>query len=354
MAALSGCDWTAMLQRARPVALLGKLAVKAQDAGVWDALPAAAQRQLGSMARFSDYNGRHMLAEAFYVTQGLQHLDVPLVFLKGAAYALAVPSVARGRLSSDIDIMVPRDALDDVEAALMAIGWRRMAMDVYDQRYYRQWMHELPPLQHQNRATVADIHHTILPLTARITPDADALFAGAQPVDVGRQSALVLCPEDMLIHVAIHAFYDGELNARLRDVLDVHEMVTAFASEAGFWGRLVARAALHQAGRPLFYALYFARQFFGTSLPDGFLEDLPHRPGTLALATMRRLVPLSLVPSAPDWEETPPITTRLARFLLFVRSHWLRMPPLLLARHLSIKAWRGVRGGLRRGSLDKA
>jgi hypothetical protein len=26
-----------------------------------------------------------------------------------------------------------------------------------------------------------------------------------------------------------------------------------------------------------------------------------------------------------------------------MRAHWLRMPPLMLARHLAIKAWRRVR-----------
>ena len=32
--------------------------------------------------------------------------------------------------------------------------------------------------------------------------------------------------------------------------------------------------------------------------------------------------------------------TLLARRALYVRAHWLRMPPLLLARHLAVKALR--------------
>ena len=31
---------------------------------------------------------------------------------------------------------------------------------------------------------------------------------------------------------------------------------------------------------------------------------------------------------------------RLARSALYIRAHWLRMPPLLLARHLTVKAFR--------------
>jgi hypothetical protein len=30
----------------------------------------------------------------------------------------------------------------------------------------------------------------------------------------------------------------------------------------------------------------------------------------------------------------------LARLSLYVRAHWLRMPPLLLAHHLAVKAFR--------------
>ena len=37
-----------------------------------------------------------------------------------------------------------------------------------------------------------------------------------------------------------------------------------------------------------------------------------------------------------------------ARWLLYVRAHWLRMPPLMLARHLSFKALRMARDGLDR------
>ena len=50
---------------------------------------------------------------------------------------------------------------------------------------------------------------------------------------------------------------------------------------------------------------------------------------------MDRLVPRALDPAHPDH----PVSagSRLARWLLYVRSHWIRMPPALLARHLAYK-----------------
>ena len=50
MATLTAADWTGMMQRVRPLALLGKLARGAAEAGVTGVLPAAVQRQFAMFA----------------------------------------------------------------------------------------------------------------------------------------------------------------------------------------------------------------------------------------------------------------------------------------------------------------
>jgi len=337
MTRLTADDWTGLMQRGRRRALLGKFARDAADTGIASALPAAIQRQFASIDRLCAYNDERLRAEAFFVLHALRGVDSPVLFLKGAAYALLGLKVARGRVSSDIDVLVPRQHMAAVERTLGAAGWLGFKLDAYDQRYYREWMHELPPLQHQHRATVMDVHHTILPLTGRVQPDAAALVRDAAPIDVMGRTAYVLQPADMVIHAALHLFQDGDLAERLRELVDLHELAGEFsASGAGFWDRLAERSRLHQAGRPLFYAFHFARRLLGTEVPDGFLDTLSPRPGPVALAVMNRLVPAAIQPSHPD---RVPAGAALARRLLFMRSHWLRMPPLLLARHLVIKGW---------------
>ena len=58
------------------------------------------------------------------------------------------------------------------------------------------------------------------------------------------------------------------------------------------------------------------------------------RPGPV-LAAMDYLVPRVLLPDNPD---QPGRDRDKAAFLFFVRSHWLRMPPLLLAAHPTRKS----------------
>src|SRR3546814_13428481 len=82
---------------------------------------------------------------------------------------------ARGRLFSDIDFMVPRARIEEVEHRLLDAGWEPAVADEYDQLYYRRWTHQIPPLRHFRRNTVLDVHHTIVPLTARAPVAAEAL-----------------------------------------------------------------------------------------------------------------------------------------------------------------------------------
>jgi len=50
---------------------------------------------------------------------------------------------------------------------------------------------------------------------------------------------------------------------------------------------------------------------------------------------MDQLVPLAILPEVGR----PGPRVAAARWLIYMRAHWLRMPPWLLARHLSYKAW---------------
>ena len=119
--------------------------------------------------------------------------------MKGSAYVMASLPPARGRYVGDVDLMVPRERIDEVEQRLLERGWQASELDDYDQRYYRESTHEIPPLQHPERDTPLDIHHTIVPLTSRARPDAQALLDAGVPFEVvpGVSSAIA-APATML------------------------------------------------------------------------------------------------------------------------------------------------------------
>ncbi len=162
---------------------------------------------------------------------------------------------------------MPLAQIEPVEQALVAHGWLRMQIDPYDDRYYRVWMHEIPPLRHRERKTEIDLHHTILPRTSRLKPDPALLLAAARPLEDPRLR--VLAPTDMVLHSLVHLFLEGDPveGLRLRDLLDVTDLLAHFGQEPVFWESLVPRARELDLQRPLYYGLRFARSILGADVP---------------------------------------------------------------------------------------
>jgi hypothetical protein len=241
----------------------------------------------------------------------------PVVLLKGTAFVAAGLEAGQGRSIGDLDILVPRGRIAEVEAALLATGWEWVKPDPYDDAYYRQWMHELPPLIHRERDRMIDVHHTILPLTAGPKPDSAVLIADSMMLEDGLR---VLSPNDMVVHAAAHLFADGDLAGGLRNLWDIHCLIAEFGTDG-----LADRAGRHQLGPAVARAARQANALYGTPIPESWrIWD------SVDSLFRRRL-------TARDGWGRP--TRRLTRFGFFVRSHWLRMPPAMLARHLWTK-WR--------------
>jgi hypothetical protein len=218
----------------------------------------------------------------------------------------------------------------------MLAGYATTHHHPHDQRYYRRWMHELPPMQHARRGTSIDVHHAILPETAPVRPDPDKLRASARPI-AGQEGVATLSPVDMVLHSAVHLFFDGEFDKGLRDLVDLHRLLTQFGVAPGFWEALPARARELELGRPLFYALRYCPRLLGTVVPPAVQVAVSSEgPNPALLWLMDGLFGRALLPLHASCADA---FGNVTRFALYVRGNWLRMPPLLLARHLFHKAF---------------
>jgi len=339
---LSNADWELLIRVARRVRLLGRLEADLSSAGLLDKIPAKAADHLRASRNVIQHRKTLVTWEINRILWALKGTDVPIILLKGAAYMMAGLPPAPGRLFADVDLLTPEENVGEIEEKLVSKGWYKMQLDPYDDRYYRVWMHEIPPLRHRERGTEIDIHHRILPRTSRLKPDPALMIGAARPL--AHPKLKVLCPADMVLHSLVHLFLEGDPveGLRLRDLLDVHLLLQHYGQEPGFWEGLVPRAKQLGLARPLFYGLRYAQGFFSTQIPESVLLDIGgSRPYWPVRALMDFLVPLALLPGHPDY---PKPTASVARWLLYVRSHWLKMPPLMLLRHLSYKAYLRFRG----------
>lgn len=335
MAGLDLPTWDRLLRQAAAAGLLSRLAVQAEALGLDAQLPAPVRPHLTAARSVAAKQRQAVRWEVRRVGRALAGLEGPVLLLKGAAYALADLPPAAGRLFGDIDLLLPKAQLGRAEGDLMLAGWHAAGKSDYDQRYYRRWMHELPPMIHLRRGTVLDVHHNLLPETARIRTRAEPVLAAAKPLP-DFPGLFIACDTDLVLHSACHLFHEGEWGHGLRDLVDLDALLRAFAA-AAFWPRLLARARELNLGRPLYYALDCCRRWLATPVPDEILAACPARPPAWQRPLMRALFDAGL---ASAHASCRPPGSAVALFLLYVRSHYLRMPWHLLLPHLLHQALR--------------
>ncbi len=360
VAGLSGPQWSALMSVARGEVLLGTLAHRVAD----QPLPGSVAAELRAALASANQAQIHALWEAEMCHRALSPLGITPVLLKGTAYAAAGLPNAAGRQIGDLDILVPRDRLDEAEAALISAGWEWVKDDPYDQAYYREHMHELPPLIHKTRDRMIDVHHTILPLTAKPRPDVAAMLADAvallgdayppsrlregsgvglngertrlvfgsfpplTPPAGGRGTLQILCPTDMVCHAAAHLFADGDMAGGLRNLWDIHSLLSEFSGgkdDDGFWQDLQSRAQQHQLWPAVHRAIRLSHSLFATNIPSAMAGRVRHD----KYYRIRML-------ARDDWGRE---SHRLIRLIFYIRSHLIRMPLPMLLRHLWTK-WR--------------
>lgn len=331
-------QWNTLMPLARRAGLLGRCHALFVEHGVDRHVPQRIRDQLSGALAQTGYVRGQARRELRQVARVLAREEIPLIALKGLAYLVADLPPSGWRSLSDIDLMVHRDDLARAERLLRDSGWIDSGEhDEYDQHYYRDWMHEVPPLVHPMRNFEVDMHHNLSPPVSRIRIDADKLWQRAREhVDTCGQRVYVLDAADMLLHNAVHLFMNDELRGGLRDVVDFRDLYNHFSAiESGFGERLVARAEELGCGRALYYVATAATRFAGLRTTAGFEQALQgFAPAVPVAAMMQRLSASVFAPrQLGAWRDTAAVQA------LFVRSHWIRMPPLMLVRHLAHKAF---------------
>jgi hypothetical protein len=334
MTGLSDREWGLLVGQARSSSLVARLAYILERHPLIES-PAGARRHFEGERAVTEALAREVLRDIRQIADPLAEIGARIILLKGAAYVIGDLPPSRGRVFGDIDILVPRHLIPVVEQRLKAVGWESSELDAWDQRFYREWMHEIPPLAHSKTGTVVDVHHTIVPLTARNKLAANLLFDAAIPAALDRTLS-ILSPADMVLHSAVHLFNEGEFDRALRDLVDLDLLLRHFGQRTEFWDGLVDRSQALDLGRPLYYCLRYAHRFLGTPVPAAILarsaRAAPAVPWLMDVLFERGL--------RPAHRSCRNAGTRLAVRLLYLRGHLLRLPLTLLIPHLLRKSFK--------------
>ncbi len=325
-----------VIAEARYFNMLAQLKPAFEKTGLWEQLPSSIKQHIHAAHAIFVHQQDQLYFEKRQFQKIFTALNIEWVYLKGSAYHFAGFSEFSGRLMSDIDILVSEAVLANVEKALKEQGWLSTHLNDYDQKFYRQWSQEIPPMRHLKRRTELDLHFNILPNTLKESPNPSLLRSQAVDIDDNENTGKILSPAAMVIHSAIHLFYESEYSKGVRDLYDLYLLLTRFTNQPEFWNQLMELQTQIGNGDSMYYALRYCQQAFDLVVPqhvEVFYQQ--YKPSHLKLTVADFAFKRALFHSFP--------TNRLpghqaAIWILYIRGHLKRMPVKLLIPHLLRKA----------------
>lgn len=297
-----------------------------------DKYPLAFKRHLLSIKTFSKAQYVQVIKACKTISLDLEELAEPVLLLKGAAYIAANKANARGRLISDIDILVAQQHLPKVEKLLIAKGWAPKELDDFDEKYYREWSHELPPYTHLETGVTLDIHHNLLPGTSGKTINISDIIATKQATNFG-----LFVPKDeyLILHSAIHLLLNDDIEKGLRDCLDLHYLLSEYVqkNDINTLHKLFTEA---NCEKEFLVLLNLLTKLFTTKSATYAEERLALNNKSLYESIANDLEK-AVFPASAYLENS---TNTYARFKVYLRGHLSKMPLSLFIKHILFKAYR--------------
>jgi hypothetical protein len=238
-------------------------------------------------------------------------------------------------LFADVDIFVDKSDINATEEMLRWNGWIAEKLDEHDEKYYRNWMHEIPPMVNSKTNMTIDVHHNLIPLVSRIKLDSTKLKDRIVSNQDGIRS---LAPEDKVLHSAAHLLLDGEFDNGFRDIHDLYLLITEGVSiNADFLDLLQKRAEQLGFELVLYYCLRLQQRIFALTIADKYIVALEAKISSPIIAKL--VLEMLFTVIHPSTTLADSRKQRTYALMLFIRSHWLKMPMHILVPHLFHKAF---------------
>lgn len=322
-------QWQQLVLILRNQQLLACYSSKFKQASIFEEIPIQTQRHFLNADVLAENHKKQVFFEASELQRELADKSQYLIFLKGAGYTLSGAQVGDTRIYNDIDILADKGSIGDIEKRLCLLGWLSEELTEHDEKYYRKWAHEIPPLRHSKRGTIVDVHHNIVPIISGRHLDADKFAINTVTTEDGFQ---VLSFAAMTLHSLIHLFFNEEVKKGYRDLIDLHTLITANNNKE-FWFDLIALAKQTSFGLELFLACRYTQKILQTEIPD-FVQDEINQFRPWNITILDFVYEKTLKPNHPMCKTK---FFALAEFVVLLRGHFQKMPLHILTYHLLYK-----------------
>lgn len=284
----------------------------------------AAKEELQALIQFSFL--KPYLAE---LSDACKVDNLELIVLKGAALAETIYPRPSLRLFGDIDVLIRASDVIRARTLLETLGYAA------DEGQWRELIEgyncQVNFFKHPERgAVVVELHTQLINnpfFYGMVQFEEAAVWARAESACLAGKSALVLGPEDQLLHLCQHLAC--HYLAAPRSLRDIDQLCRACAID---WPLFLTIAERSSAKAACFASLYVVHHLLGTPLPQSTLDELAPGFG-------RRLLEQLAITRASDLTEsrtealrfpllmqlleTPAARRRAILQILFPSSRWL-------------------------------
>ena len=262
-------DWDCIMEQARNWGLSPLLYKRLESRPTWSRVPPDVRLGLGFEYSVSLERDALLHRTLPTVLRHLRSKDIPVIVLKGSFLGEVVYGDVALRPMVDIDLLVPKAELTRAQAVLLDMGHgpkERQDIDLLCRR-----SKHLDQFVGVNSRV--ELHWSIANPTSPFKIDITGLWERARPATVAGVQVLALSPEDLLLHLCIHASQNHRLDCGLRPFCDIAEVIRYYGSELD-WRQFVDRAREWSATRHPGLTLHLARELLGVPVPESVLRQL--------------------------------------------------------------------------------
>jgi hypothetical protein len=191
------------------------------------------------------------------------------VVLKGAALASTLYPDPMQRWFLDLDLLVPREQMDEVCRRLEGCGYRHYQGLRAPEYYERYHFHRI---MNGPQGSVVEIHWDLTTSQSVYGFDVEGVFERALPARLGRLDIRVAAPVDQVLHGVYQNIADGYID--LRRVMDMGLIMAELSDED--WLYLMKESRQVKMGTAFVTWLHVVKSILGKEPPGGIpAEQVP-------------------------------------------------------------------------------
>jgi hypothetical protein len=292
VAGLSEADWDEVIELAQKhgVAPLLHRNLKARYADLQ--VPEAIQSRLRDTYRATGIRNTRIFAQLNGILKGFRAAGIDVVVLKGAHLAELVYEEVALRPMADVDLLVRPGDLRAATQLLRSMGYEQSGHDATRERAPQEPIPENMEVDAFRKpgGLLLDLHYAIIIPKRMEKVEIAELWGRAQAVRIGGAEAYVLSPEDLLLHLCIHAAANHGFEVTLLHLCDIPAVVDGYLDRID-WSVFWSRARAWGAERSVLVTLAVAERLLGWHRPEEIARgaSLPPAPFDVVAVAERLL-----------------------------------------------------------------